>query len=120
MEFNQALLTAVIGLITGATGSLIAPWIKWGIEKRRYKYENRKQIIRELKSIATDSNFDRTKFINAPSYISVRDQFSHHALKELERPLYELRGDVGHPVFDSDKKLVIREISALEKKWNIV
>jgi hypothetical protein len=31
-----ALIGAVAGLISGTIASLIAPWIKWGIEKRNY------------------------------------------------------------------------------------
>lgn len=35
MEIYTAIISGVIGLITGAVGSLIAPWVHWGIEKKK-------------------------------------------------------------------------------------
>jgi hypothetical protein len=46
---SDTILTAVIGgiagLITGTIGSLIAPWVHWGIEKRRSQAERRRALI---------------------------------------------------------------------------
>lgn len=120
MELNQALLTAFIGLITGAIGSLITPYVKWGIEKKRKRHDYRREIIKELKSIAMKSDFDRIQIINAQSYMSVREKLSYKTIKTLERPLSELRGTVGDPALDSDKQLFIIDLAALEKKWGIV
>jgi hypothetical protein len=46
---NDTIYVAVIGglsgLITGAIGSLVAPWVNWGIEKRRKKMDRHRELI---------------------------------------------------------------------------
>jgi hypothetical protein len=36
-EFIKVAIPTLIGLITGTIGSLIAPWVSWGIEKRKLR-----------------------------------------------------------------------------------
>jgi len=33
----SVVLPAFLGLVAGVVGSLVAPWVHWGIEKRREK-----------------------------------------------------------------------------------
>ncbi len=40
-----ALIAAVVGLLSGAVGSLLAPWANWGVEKRRKRFDARHEII---------------------------------------------------------------------------
>jgi hypothetical protein len=49
-EFLRFAIPAVVGLITGAMGSLIAPWVSWGIEKRRSKVEARRRSIADARA----------------------------------------------------------------------
>lgn len=120
MEINQVILTGVIGLLTGATGSLIAPWIKWGIEKNKMRREAKIQIIKELKTITSEKEFDRVKFINSPNYMTVRDKLSSATVKELERPLNHINVSMGSPAIDFEKRKLFEDICRLEKKWGLV
>ena len=40
-----ALIPASLGLLGGVVGSLIAPWVNWGIEKRRQKLAYRRELV---------------------------------------------------------------------------
>ena len=48
----NAIIAGVVGLVTGAIGSLIAPWIQWGIEKKRQKQNRRIELISEWRCSA--------------------------------------------------------------------
>lgn len=37
---------AYLGLLGGVVGSLIPPWVNWGIELRREKMKYRRELIR--------------------------------------------------------------------------
>jgi hypothetical protein len=42
----NAIIAGTVGLITGAIGSLIAPWVNWNIDKRRQKNKRRIELIK--------------------------------------------------------------------------
>jgi hypothetical protein len=52
---DPSILSAIIGgaagLITGIIGSLFAPWINWGIEKKRKKQDRRAELIKQWREI---------------------------------------------------------------------
>jgi len=71
MDLNYQVISAVIGgvtgLITGAIASLIAPWVNWGIEKKR----------RALRAWSETSKTRKT------SEVSLRDSFRSRFRKTL-------------------------------------
>ncbi|SLG22561.1 Uncharacterised protein [Mycobacteroides abscessus subsp. abscessus] len=46
-EVMVALIGGGAGLVSGAIGSLLAPWSTWGVERNRLKRERRTQLIAE-------------------------------------------------------------------------
>uniref|UniRef100_UPI003F830138 hypothetical protein n=1 Tax=Thalassotalea sp. PLHSN55 TaxID=3435888 RepID=UPI003F830138 len=44
-------VVALIGLISGAIGSLFAPWINWGIEKKRKAIEYKQSRIKDAREL---------------------------------------------------------------------
>jgi len=49
-EVVSALIGGVSGLITGAVGSLFAPWVNWGVEKRRLRRQERSDQVAEWRA----------------------------------------------------------------------
>jgi Na+/glutamate symporter len=47
---NDTVLVALIGLLAGVIGSFIAPWAKWGIEKRKLQYQSRKDVVNNVRT----------------------------------------------------------------------
>lgn len=45
-----ALVGGVAGLITGAVSSLVAPWVNWGVEKRRLRFQRRRDLVSEWRA----------------------------------------------------------------------
>lgn len=46
----MAVIGGVAGLVTGAAGSLTAPWAQWGIEQRRLRHQSRAELITEWRA----------------------------------------------------------------------
>jgi hypothetical protein len=42
---TSAVITALIALVSGAVGSLLAPWAQWGVEKRRERLAHRRVLV---------------------------------------------------------------------------
>jgi hypothetical protein len=47
----NAIIAGIVGLVAGAVGSLIAPWVQWGVEKRRKRCERRTALIQRWRDI---------------------------------------------------------------------
>jgi hypothetical protein len=119
MEINQGILTAIIGLIAGIVGSLVAPWIKWGIEKRRLRYNNRLELIKELKVILDNEEFDRKKFVNRSDYHLIRDHLSSKSIDFLESTKFVVRYKAPNDPFSPGIKFILFDLANLERKWGI-
>jgi hypothetical protein len=120
MNFVQILLTGLIGLISGAIGSLIAPWVKWGIEKRKMRFEYRIKVIDDIRALVKIEPFDRVKIINSSSYKIIKEDLSKSTIDELERPINQIKVYVGHHPIDPERNAILEDIVRLQKKWKIV
>ncbi len=117
----------IISAITGAIASLIAPWANWGIEKRKKKFEWRKEFINECKRIINKSDFNPDQFRETFYYSNLKIYLSDSLKKEVEEKRYvpgsilnrEKRIEISLKEFDVKKKL-LDEITLLEKKWGLL
>lgn len=46
-----AIIAAIAGLISGTIASIIAPWINWGIQKKKEKQEQRRILLESNRKI---------------------------------------------------------------------
>jgi hypothetical protein len=42
---NEKAIAGVLGLLGGLLATFVAPWIQWGVEHRRLRFQNRKEAI---------------------------------------------------------------------------
>ena len=117
---NQIILTSFIAIISAIIGSLVTPWVKWGIEKRKKRFEYRILVLNELKKIADKNEFNRIEFINSPYYQSIRNKFSEQLRKTIERPLNSIIIYTGDNAIYAEKEMILSQIASIEKKWKII
>jgi hypothetical protein len=116
-----ALISGVVGLFSGAVGSLIAPWVNWGIEKRRKQFESRSELIRQWREIIANTEFDRSTMLKNPLYGALRPLLSPEALKNIERPSTHLYSVIGGPPIDNhDRVTLLHEVARIEREWELV
>ena len=117
---TNAIIAGVVGLIAGAIGSLIAPWVQWGVEKRRKKFERRTALIQRWREILTNDAFERGMLLNDPAYGPLCDLLTEKVRKEIERPSNHITVVLDSPTNSHDRDLVLREIARIEKSWDLI
>lgn len=121
---DSSLLTAIIGgiagLITGAIGSLIAPWVHWGIEKKRYRRDRRAELVKQWREILLKEDFSRSDLLNHPLYGPLRELLKDEIKIILERPTNHLVVDLNSSTNSPDRDTIRREIARIEKLWDLI
>lgn len=91
--FLKIFVPAFVGLISGAVGSIIAPWIHWGIEKRRKQLEYRQSLIaewrkmvKEITNLPDDENFNLAEVLERhEAFYSLKPHLSQNVISEVYR-----------------------------------
>lgn len=114
------LIAAALGLIAGIAGTLVAPWVHWGIEKKRKRNERRVQLIQSWRMMINKAGFDRTSVLNSPTWDLLMQELPQAVIDDLRRPLTSIHVTIGGPPIDHDRTVLYREISKIEKKWGLI
>lgn len=116
------IIPALLGLVAGVIGSLVAPWVNWGIEKRREKRKRRQNSVDSWRKYV-ETNFDWNTFRNTAVFSQMKPYLSEKIVNELdpvregEGPTIHLRSAIGE---DTLTKRLLDEIAAIEKKWKLI
>ena len=118
-------IPAIAGLITGAMGSLIAPWANWGIEKKRLLQAARSKLIEEGR-VALLHPLPSNEFRILPIYSRIRPHLTEEAKKAVEGVFHLHEEGVivvtggRHSGVNPYAQRVLDELSALERKWALI
>jgi len=108
-----ALISAGFGLLGGAVTSLGAPWVNWGIEKRRDKMTRRRDLINNARLMFSGRTLRREEIRQSPAYGAIRPFLSS-----------ELTNNIGKNNISGGEQgiqdKIMQEVSALEKKWKLI
>ena len=98
--FVAKVLPAILGFVAGAIGSLVAPWVNWGIEKRRERRKRRQELVDSWRQYV-ENNFEWSSFRNTATFSQMKPYLSAKMVKELdpvvegEKPTIHLRSPIG-------------------------
>ena len=123
-EFLKVFIPAVIGLVTGAIGSLIAPWVNWGVEKRRQKLAYRRELIAGWRKMVQEVTRtpDQPQLSLAQvlerheAFYSLKPHLSHKVIVEI----YNGRTFLVGSTIGAALSYMLDEIGQIEKKWGLV
>jgi hypothetical protein len=107
-----ALIGGVSGLITGAVGSLIAPWVQWGIEKRRKRMDNRRVLLYDVRKLLDGKPLRRNEYRESKEYGAIAAYLS----KSLKDRVEQRNTHGGEELIRDDMH---KELCELEKKWGL-
>lgn len=116
----SAIIGGVAGLVTGTIVSIFAPWIHWGIEKKRSKLAAQRELIKQWREMLLDENFSRSILLNHPLYGPLREMLSKEVISDLERPARHIVVVANNPSINHDQTVVLREIARIEKLWDLI
>ncbi len=117
-EIVKVVVPAVVGLIAGAIGSLIAPWVNWGIEKRKLQLAARREFIAAARKALDDSPSKRD-FRESGFYSQLRPLLSASVRESIESDTIVVQLGGRGSGADNFVPQVLDEIHALEKKWEL-
>jgi len=118
-----------ISVGAGAIAALIAPWAKWGVEKKKNKLLSRKRFLNECRRVIGKRDFELDRFKKSSLYSSLRYSLSIEIRKEIilkkekyipgkHRPLEESLKIVKQE--QQIKNDLFNEISILEREWGLL
>jgi hypothetical protein len=124
----EVIITAFItAAFTGAVASLALPWSKWGVEKRKLKHNEKRELIKSWHEIANDySTGNCDDIIDHKNYFSLRAYLSDEAIR-----LFEVRDrntviniDIAKiksgASGDETLRLLLEEIKRIQKEWKML
>jgi hypothetical protein len=122
---TTALIGAASGLIAGIIGSLIAPWVSWGIEKRKLIRGSREKIIRDTRSLLSDRKLSRQDFRQTATYSHIKPHLSCHVVSCIESDEVIGVDNIAlvvrtGPTRLSFRNLTLDDLARLEEKWKLI
>lgn len=120
LGFTGSVVVALIGLVGGIIGSVVAPWVNWGIEKRRLKHNHKIELIKEWRSFIESFDFNNRNFGNSTVYGAMRPFMDDNIIEKFEAqrtfhiPPDGGRGDQLFKQWASD------QVTMIEKSWKLL
>lgn len=119
-EFIKIVITIIIAIISGAIGSLIAPWVHWGIEKKRLKLSARRKLIENVRDFLEESP-DKEEFQESVIYSKIKPFISQKTQKKIEDDVIHVcRGGGRGGGVNNYSHNVLDELCVLEKEWKLL
>ena len=117
-------IPAVAGLLSGAVASLIAPWIHWGIEKRRQQLAYRRELISGWRKMIQRVTRTQTSETMSLAYLLERyDEFYSlrpHLSQTVIVEIYSGRTHVAGATIPAGLVYALEDIGRIEKEWGLV
>jgi hypothetical protein len=120
LEFElNWLIPALLGLIGGVVGSLVAPWVHWAIEKRRSKFDYRKSLIEKWRSEIDAFDWEYENFGNTSTYAAMKPLMQQNVIEDFEaQRTFHIPPDRGRGE-NLKKHWASDEVARIEKEWDL-
>jgi len=115
-----------IPALTGGLGWLIATYVNFGIDGRRERQKNRKELIERCRTILA-SPPELSEFRKLAIYFQLKPYLSETSVKTIEGDFDEFGGEAisivminGRTEINPYASMVLNELAILERKWGLL
>ncbi|KLI04077.1 MULTISPECIES: hypothetical protein [Mycolicibacterium] len=129
-EVWAAIIGGAAGLATGTLGSVIAPWVNWGIERRREDRKHMRDLIEswragvasiddegsDVDGFPEDYLIQKTsRYFRTPWYETLRPHLSEHHRRTSEQNNTSIGGGTPRAL----KNYLADEVDRIEREWGL-
>lgn len=118
-DLLKVVIPAFAGLVAGMIGSLIAPWVNWGIEKRKLKLAARREFVASVRD-AVKTIDDKDEFREHATYSQLRPFLSERTRVFLESDTLTFQSGGRGGGVNNYKPKVFDDLHSLERKWDLL
>jgi hypothetical protein len=127
-EVQTALIAAVSGLAAGATGSVVAPWVNWGIDKRRSRMQRRRELVDSWREGLSEwaqhpPNSGTPDFLLLSWFQTLIPHLSESATVLLRERKVVIQPKISFPGVSKESRYIVtvrEEIDRIEEMWKLV
>lgn len=118
-EIIRLVIPAFTGLIAGAIGSLVAPWIHWRIERMRKSIEYKQALIRDVRQLV-DNAESLEKILSSSLWGFIQAYLNENERQSVSSGRYLHVSDwPGMDELSMRKQRIGVMLHRLEKEWNL-
>ena len=111
-------IVAFIGLVSGAIGSIIAPWANWSIEKKRKSIEYKQKLISDVRALI-DSSSSIEDILKSSVWGVINANLSKEKVRSISADNLIHVASFGMSELDMRKMALSEAIHKLEKRWKL-
>jgi hypothetical protein len=111
-------IVALIGLVSGAIGSIIAPWANWSIEKKRKLIEYKHKLISDVRSLI-DSSSSIEDILKSSVWGVIQFNLSEDEVQSIFADNSIHQSIFGVSELNMRKKALSEAIHKLEQRWQL-
>jgi hypothetical protein len=111
-------IVALIGLVSGAIGSIIAPWANWSIEKKRKSIEYKHKLISDVR-VLIDSSSSIEDILKSSVWGVIKVNLSKGEVHSISADNLIHQSSFGMSELDMRKMALSEAIHKLEQRWQL-
>lgn len=121
MDLATAALSVLTGTIGGVIGSLVAPFVHWGIEKRRDRRAAQRDLLDRARLFVGSGQFSAGGFQRSAEYSRLKAYLDPDLVRVIEHP-DEARDQMDDPseFYDAVRSSVLDELTRVEREWKLI
>lgn len=113
---EKYIISGIIGLIGGAIGSLVAPWVNWKLEQKKEQLKQKRELFFNLRAYLQIGECRNETFLNSVDYIKIRPYLSVDFVNELENLKKTILNSSYRSYYHAK---FLEELDKIEESWNI-
>lgn len=119
MNWDSIISGAVSGGALGTLATLFAPWVNFGVEKKKIAHESKKELIARIRTLS--GTLGRREFRRTPEFYQIEPFLDGKTLTELNKPNNHLRITEGDPAVDMlAMRLLLSDLARIERDWKLI
>lgn len=117
----EHIISALIGFAGGVCGSIVAPWIHWGIEKRRDKRAARRALINIARQHLNSKSFNPIHLAKESCFIQLKPYLEKQTVEWVERYDYYYEAVDNSSTLSEDVRIgMLEQLHLIEKRWGLI